>query len=289
MNAGLYEINGRVSQTEKNQRDETVIDIKNCNKSFGKNKVLKNITLRVQEGEMVGLIGASGSGKSTLIRQIGGLESMDRSSGHIKLFSETTQLANARTAKQRALRRDVGIIFQQYNLVGRLSVLTNVLIGRLAHNPSWKGMVKLFPQEERVKALEALERVNMVEYAHQRASTLSGGQQQRGAIARAMAQQAKLILADEPIASLDPASSDKVMNLLADINQQDRVTVVVSLHQFEVARSRCERIVALRDGEIVFDGKASQISQADFIDLYGVEESGATMAGGPCSQMYQVG
>jgi phosphonate transport system ATP-binding protein len=284
MNARLYEM-----QKRKNSDKDVVIDIQGLNKSFRKKKVLKNINLKIREGEMVGLIGASGSGKSTLIRAIGGLTVMDRSSGHIKLFGELTQVADKKTANHRALRRNVGIIFQQFNLIGRLSVLTNVLIGRLAHNSSWKGMIKLFPQAERIKALEALERVDMVDYAHQRASTLSGGQQQRGAIARAMTQEAKLILADEPIASLDPASSDKVMNLLSDINSQRRVTVVVSLHQFEVAQSRCERIVALKDGEIVYDGKSSQISQADLIELYGVEEATYELDCGAPSEMFQVG
>lgn len=251
---------------------QAAIEIDGLNKTFGNNQVLKNINIRIEEGEMVGLIGASGSGKSTLIRTISGLESMDRSSGELKLFSKVIQAADKKAACCRSALRDVSIIFQQFNLVGRLSLLTNVLVGRLAHNPSWKGMVKLFPREERVKALEALERVQMVDYAHQRASTLSGGQQQRGAIARALTQEAKLILADEPIASLDPASSNRVMNLLCDINKQDGTTVVVSLHQFEVATTRCERIIALKDGEKVYDGKASGISETDLVELYGVEE-----------------
>ena len=284
MNARLYEV-----KKSENRTEGVIIDIKGLNKSFGRNKVLKNINLKIREGEMVGLIGASGSGKSTLIRVIGGLETTDSSSGHLRLFGEATQVAGKKTGNHRALRRDVGIIFQQFNLIGRLSVLTNVLIGRLAHNPSWKGMIKLFPLEERIKALEALERVSMVEYAHQRASTLSGGQQQRGAIARAMTQEAKLILADEPIASLDPASSDKVMTLLSDINKQDKVTVVISLHQFEVAQSRCERIVALKDGKIVYDGKASQINQSDLIELYGVEEGVCGLDIELPSQRIQVG
>ncbi len=252
--------------------NSTVVDIEGMNKTFGKRQVLKNINLKIHAGEMVGLIGASGSGKSTLIRLIAGLEIMDQTSKHIKLFTLPTQLGSKKTAYYRSLRQDVGIIFQQFNLVSRLSLLTNVLIGRLAHNPSWKGMIKLFPKAEKIKALQALERVNMVDYAHQRSSTLSGGQQQRGAIARALTQEAKLILADEPIASLDPASSDRVMNLLCDINSQDGTTVVVSLHQFEVATTRCERIIALKDGEVVYDGKASGISQDDLIALYGVEE-----------------
>ncbi|MBN2791898.1 MAG: phosphonate ABC transporter ATP-binding protein [Desulfuromonadales bacterium] len=269
--------------------DGMVIDIKGLNKTFGKKRVLKNINFEVAPGEMVGLIGASGSGKSTLIRAIAGLESMDSSSTHIRLFSKPTQIGNKRTPHYRALRRDVGVIFQQFNLVGRLSLLTNVLIGRLAHNPSWKGIFRLFPRAERIKALEALERVNMIDYAHQRSSTLSGGQQQRGAIARALSQEAKLILADEPIASLDPASSDRVMNLLCDINNQDGTTVVVSLHQFEVATTRCDRIIALKDGEIVYDGKASAISQEDLVDLYGVEEGVCCLGAERPAQMMKAG
>lgn len=247
------------------------IHIDRVTKYYGNNLVLDDVSLSVDEHEVVCLIGASGSGKSTLIRLIGGLETMDKG-GRIKLFDKVTQENGKRTGELKQLRRNIGIIFQQFNLVGRLSLLTNVLVGRLAHNPAWKGMIKLFPREERIKALEALERVNMVDYSHQRASTLSGGQQQRGAIARALTQEAKMILADEPIASLDPASSDRVMNLLCDINAQDDTPIVVSLHQFEVATTRCERIVALKNGEIIYDGKASGISERDLVELYGVEE-----------------
>lgn len=266
-----------------------VIEVCCLNKTFGQKQVLKNINFKVESGEMVGLIGASGSGKSTLMRLIGGLANMDRSAEHIKLFGRATQQGNQRTRDGRLLRRDVGMIFQQFNLVGRLSLLTNVLIGRLAHNPAWKGMVKLFPREEKIKALEALERVNMVEFAHQRASTLSGGQQQRGAIARAMTQEAKVILADEPIASLDPASSDRVMNLLAELNQQDGTAVVVSLHQFEVATTRCDRIIALKEGEIVYDGQSSGLAESDLVDLYGVEEGVCGLGAERPAQIQQAG
>jgi len=257
----------------------TALFIHAANKSFRTgNPVLKDIHLKITPGEMVGLIGASGSGKSTLIRLICGLELMDRSpDGRIELFGQAVQVAGRRTPEYRAVRRDVGVIFQQFNLVGRLSLLTNVLIGRLSHIPSWKGVVRLFPQEEKIKALQALERVNMVEFAHQRASTLSGGQQQRGAIARALTQEAKLILADEPIASLDPASSDLVMSQLCEINRQDGTTVVVSLHQFEVARTCCRRIVALQDGAIIYDGPSEEIGREDIVDIYGVEGSNALL------------
>ncbi|MBE0583546.1 MAG: phosphonate ABC transporter ATP-binding protein [Desulfofustis sp.] len=249
----------------------TAIAIANLSKTFGRKHVLRDVNLTIRTGEMVGLVGASGSGKSTLIRVIGGLETMDSAGRSIELFGQTVQVAGKRTTVQRSLRRDIGIVFQQFNLVGRLSLLANVLVGRLAHNPSWKGTVKLFPREEKIRALQALDRVNMLDYAHQRASTLSGGQQQRGAIARALTQEAKLILADEPIASLDPASSDLVMNLLGDINREDGTTVVVSLHQFDVARSRCPRIVALKDGEIVYDGDPCHLRERDLAEIYRAE------------------
>lgn len=260
---------------------DCVIDIAGLHKSFGRKKVLKDINITVEANEMVGLIGSSGSGKSTLIRLIGGLETMDEASHHIRLFDHPVQLSGKRTPFQRTLRSDIGIIFQQFNLVGRLSLLTNVLIGRLSHTPSWKGMIRFFPREEKIKALQALERVDMVDYAHQRASTLSGGQQQRGAIARALAQKAKLILADEPIASLDPASADRVMNLLEDINREDGTTVVVSLHQFEIAHQRCQRIIALKEGEIVYDGKAADLNDKDFEELYGVANGNGKLKGEP--------
>ena len=247
-----------------------VIDVKGLDKSFGNNKVLDNIDFQVRVGEMVGLIGASGSGKSTLLRLIGSLEVMDQSGQYIKVLGKTTQSGNKLTTHHRQVRRKVGMIFQQFNLVGRLSLLTNVLIGRLAHNPAWRGWLNLFPRAEKVKALEALERVNMIDFAHQRASTLSGGQQQRGAIARALAQEAEIILADEPIASLDPSSSERVMDLLTEINNRDNNTVVVSLHQFAVAAERCSRIVALKNGRIVYDGPPAAFGEKDLIELYGV-------------------
>ena len=201
----------------------TVVKIAGVRKSFVAEKpVLKNVDLTIENGEMVGLIGASGSGKSTLIRLIAGFEAIDAANnGSIALFGQTTQQGGRRTGDVASLRREVGIIFQQFNLVGRLSLLTNVLAGRLGRVPRWRGTMGLFPRADRIKALAALERVGMVDYAHQRASTLSGGQQQRGAIARALTQQAKLILADEPIASLDPASAEHVMRTLREINRQD--------------------------------------------------------------------
>jgi phosphonate transport system ATP-binding protein len=249
------------------------VSLSGVSKSFSpKSKVLDAIDLTIEEGEMVALIGASGSGKSTLIRLICGLERIDKGGGRIAILGETTQEDGRRTAAIAGLRKHVGVIFQQFNLVNRLSLLTNVLVGRLGRVSGWRGTLGLFPRADKIKALQALERVGMVDYAHQRASTLSGGQQQRGAIARALTQEAKLILADEPIASLDPASAKHVMDMLRTINRQDGVTVLVSLHQIDHAFDHCDRIVALKDGRIIHSGTVDSITPGDLASLYGLEE-----------------
>ena len=248
------------------------IRIEGVGKSFKRGTpVLKSIDLAIKPGEMVALIGASGSGKSTLIRLIAGLERIDRGAGSITVLGETTQTGGRATAAQRRLRRDVGVIFQQFNLVGRLSLVKNVLAGRLGRVAGWRGTLGIFSRSDRIKALKALERVGMVTFARQRASELSGGQQQRGAIARAITQDARIILADEPIASLDPASAERVMEILADINRTDGTTVIVSLHQIDHAFRHCQRIVALKDGVIVFDGPVRDIRPEDISALYGID------------------
>ncbi|MEP3279356.1 MAG: phosphonate ABC transporter ATP-binding protein [Stappiaceae bacterium] len=271
----------------------TAIHLSNVYKSFVSHQaVLKGIDLTIEPGEMVALIGASGSGKSTLIRSVSSLELIDKhTEGRISLFDQPVQLNGRTTAYMRSMRRNVGVIFQQFNLVSRLSLLTNVLAGRLGRMSGWRGLTGQFSTEDRIKALQALERVGMAEYAHQRASTLSGGQQQRGAIARALCQEARLILADEPIASLDPASAEIVMTMLCEINQKDGTTVVVSLHQIDHAFKHFKRIVALKDGAVIYDGPVAQIGQDDLAGLYGLEEGalalpsdkrdGGTKAPGP--------
>ncbi len=248
-----------------------MLHIKNFNRTFGTTKACDNINLTVERGEMVALIGASGSGKSTLLRHISGLMCGDKDTGSIITMGQTLQSHGRLHSDIRKMRTNIGMIFQQFNLVDRLNVLTNVLLGALGRTPLWRTAFGLFRAEDKVLALDALQRVGIGSKAHQRASTLSGGQQQRAAIARALVQKAQLLLADEPIASLDPESSRKVMQILADINKQDNITVMVTLHQVDYAIKYCPRTVALKDGKIVYDGPSSALTPAFLQELYGAE------------------
>ncbi|TCD20789.1 phosphonate ABC transporter ATP-binding protein [Pseudomonas sp. IC_126] len=248
-----------------------VIRVDSLNKTFAGKRALHDLALSVQPGEMVALIGASGSGKSTLLRHIAGLACCDRSGGNIQVLGREVQSAGRLNADVRRLRADIGYIFQQFNLVNRLSVLDNVLLGFLGRMPRWRGSLGMFTAEQKQQALAALERVGLAHRADQRASTLSGGQQQRVAIARALTQQAEVILADEPIASLDPESARKVMDILADINRRDGKTVVVTLHQVDYALRYCRRAVALKDGRIHYDGACADLDGRFLNDLYGAD------------------
>lgn len=247
----------------------SAVSVKGLTKFFGKKRALCDIDLTVEPGEMVALIGASGSGKSTLIRHIAGLDRGNDGLCCIDIFGRRLQEGGRLKHGARDIRREIGVIFQQFNLVGRLPVMTNALIGYLGHIPSWRGTFGLFNRAEKEAVMAALDRVGIADTARQRSSTLSGGQQQRAAIARALVQKARLLLADEPIASLDPASSKRVMETLADINRTDNLTVVVSLHQVEYARRYCPRTVALRDGEIAYDGPSMALTPALLRELYG--------------------
>ncbi|MBG0838929.1 phosphonate transport system ATP-binding protein [Pseudomonas sp. NFACC19-2] len=243
------------------------IRVDRLNKSFGRKQALFDLALSVQPGEMVALIGASGSGKSTLLRHLAGLARGD--AGSIEVLGRQVQADGRLNGDVRRQRADIGYIFQQFNLVGRLSVMQNVLLGGLGRMPRWRGSLSLFNADEKQRAMQALERVGLAEFAAQRASTLSGGQQQRVAIARALCQQAEVILADEPIASLDPESARKVMEILADINRRDGKTVVVTLHQVDYAVRYCQRAVALKGGRIHFDGPTDSFNPDFLNDLYG--------------------
>lgn len=252
---------------------EIAIKINRLSKTFGAVKALDGLSLQVAAGEMIALIGASGSGKSTLLRNISGIVPGDNShaDGIVEVNGRVIQRGGRLTREARLARGDIGFVFQQFNLVERLSVLSNVLTGNLGRIPRWRGCLGLFRRQEKQRAMETLARVGIAGTAKQRASTLSGGQQQRAAIARTLVQGARVLLADEPIASLDPASSKRVMEILTRINQEDRITVLVSLHQVDYALRYCPRTVALRQGRVIYDGPSAALTPAFLRKLYGAE------------------
>ncbi|MFZ2154849.1 MAG: phosphonate ABC transporter ATP-binding protein [Bradyrhizobium sp.] len=252
-----------------------VIDARNISKSYQRGvPVLDGITLSLRRGEMVALIGASGSGKSTLIRAIAGLTPIDGGrnggAGRIEVMGEPIQ-RDGRLNKNRSLRARIGVIFQQFNLVPRLSLLTNVCFGLLGRLPILRGTLGQFSAADKRVAMQALARVGIAEHALRRASELSGGQQQRAAIARSLVQGAELLIADEPIASLDPASARRVMDLLADMNRSDGLTVFISLHQVEYALKYCARTIALKSGKVAYDGPSCALTPAFLNQIYGAE------------------
>jgi phosphonate transport system ATP-binding protein len=238
-------------------------------KSYGKVRAVNAVTLHIAPGERVALIGASGSGKSTLIRLASGLLTGDPDCGEVRVFGEAIQSSGKLTKDARRIRRCIGLIFQKFNLVNRLSVTTNVLVGALGRISTLRGTFGVYCRADRDAAYSALAQVGIEQHADKRAEALSGGQQQRAAIARALVQRAKIIIADEPIASLDPKSAKKVMDILAELNRTQDITLLVSLHQVDYARAYFDRVVAMRGGEIVFDGPASKLTPDFLTELYG--------------------
>ncbi len=226
---------------------------------------LKNVTLEIPHGEMVVIVGLSGAGKSTLIRAVNGLVPL--TSG--RLLVDGQDVTGASPKELRAVRSKVGMIFQGFNLVKRTSVLNNVLMGRLYETPTWRTLIGKYPAADVEIAMKALETVEIVEKAYVRASNLSGGQQQRVAIARALAQEPKIFLADEPVASLDPPTSHVVMRDLQRINRELGMTVITNLHFLDLARQYGERLIGLRAGEVVFDGSGHGVDEKVFEDIYG--------------------
>ena len=236
-------------------------------KSFGAKTAVDAVSLSVPAGQFVGVIGRSGAGKSTLLRMINRLA--EPSAGRITW--EGRDVTALRGRKLREWRRNSAMIFQQFNLVGRLDVLNNVLMGRLTYTPAWRSMSKLWGRDDRAIAMAALEQFDIAELAPQRADTLSGGQQQRVAICRALVQEPSIVLADEPVASLDPRNSKTVMDALQRMNRHFGLTVLCNLHSLDLARSYCDRLVGVAAGRVVFDGSPERLTDGAARDLYGLE------------------
>ncbi len=225
---------------------------------------LDNVSLEVPKGQLLSLIGLSGSGKSTLMRHLNGLHKP--TSGSVKVLG--TEVSSASNRELRAVRRNVGFVFQQFGLVGRATCLENVLSGALGRLGGPRYGVWSYPKQLRREAFDHLDRVGLAPQAYQRADTLSGGQMQRVAIARTIMQQPEILLADEPVASLDPESSAQVLELMLQVATEEKMTIIVTLHQVELAMGWAHRIVGLRDGRVVLDRDATGLSQADVMDVY---------------------
>ena len=244
-----------------------MLSIEGLSRRFGSKTAVDNVSLKLESGRFVGVIGRSGAGKSTLLRMINRLE--QPSSGRIRFNDvDVTRLSGAALA---AWRARCAMIFQQFNLVGRLDVLTNVLIGRLNHSSTLRSVLQLWPEKDIALALSALEQLDIANLATQRAGSLSGGQQQRVAIARALVQEPEIVLADEPIASLDPRNTRIVMDALLRINRHFGITVICNLHSLDLARAYCDRLVGMANGRVVFEGGPSELTDAVARELYGME------------------
>jgi phosphonate transport system ATP-binding protein len=244
-----------------------MLRIDKVSRRFGSKLAVENVDLEIPEGQMVGVIGRSGAGKSTLLRMINRLT--DPSEGRITYGDvDVTALSGAGL---RAWRSKCAMIFQQFNLVPRIDVLTNVLLGRLNSRPTLLSVLSIFSDAERVGAIRALDRLDIAPIALQRAGTLSGGQQQRVAIARAMMQNPRIILADEPIASLDPRNAQVVMDSLKTINEEQGITVITNLHTLDTARHYCKRIIGMQGGKVVFDGTADELTESAARSIYGAD------------------
>lgn len=254
------------------QEATPVIEFDHVSKIYENGVVgLKDINLTIMPGEFVVVVGLSGAGKSTLMRAVNRLH--DISQGDIRIDGES--ITKAKGKKLRQIRRKIGMIFQNFNLINRATVLRNVLTGRVGYYPTWKMVFGLFSPEDKQRAYQALQTVELADKVYTRADQLSGGQQQRVSIARALTQAPSLILADEPIASLDPETTRRVMDDLKRINQELGMTVLVNLHQVDLAQAYGSRIIGIRAGEKVFDGPVSEATSAVFDEIYnGAEAEG---------------
>jgi len=261
----------------KQQRRQRIIMLQTVNltKDFGKVRAVEDVSLSIPHGQMVGIIGRSGAGKSTLLRLINRL--IQPSRGRIVFDGKDIGALGGEELLE--WRAKCAMIFQQFNLVNRLDVITNVLIGRLRYHNVWPTLFKRFPVNERAMAIRALERLEMDGCALQRADRLSGGQQQRVAIAKALVQQPEVLLADEPIASLDPRNAARVMEALVSINKEYGITVICNLHHLNTARTYCERIIGMAEGRIAFDGSPQDLTMEKACGIYGMDAAEDSLDG----------
>ena len=244
-----------------------MLSIQNLGKSFGGKAALSGVSVEIEHGSFVGVIGRSGAGKSTLLRCINRL--VDPSEGYIGF--DGTDVTRLRGRALRDWRSSCGMIFQQFNLAGRLDVLTNVLMGRINSIALLPALLKQWPEQEKLNALRALDRLDLGDFAAQRAESLSGGQQQRVAIARTLVQNPRIILADEPVASLDPRNTQLVMDALRNLNREAGITVLCNLHSLDLARGYCNRLIGMKAARVVFDGRPEALTDDVVVDLYGLE------------------
>jgi phosphonate transport system ATP-binding protein len=254
----------------------TILEIKNLHKTYGNNtQVLRGINLQIEQGEFVCIIGLSGSGKSTLLRCINRL--IEGSSGEILVprilagpaaDGAKADVLTLKPARLRLLRRKIGMVFQQFNIVKRLSVIENVLSGGLGYQPGLRSALRIFSREEKRQALTNLKRVGLLDHAYKRADQLSGGEQQRVAIARTLMQQPAIVLADEPVSSLDPSLSRVVLDILKRVCREDGITALVSLHTLELTREYADRVVGLKQGQIFFDGAVGELTDIIVDSIY---------------------
>ncbi|HBP84108.1 MAG TPA: phosphonate ABC transporter ATP-binding protein [Gammaproteobacteria bacterium] len=244
-----------------------MLEVKSVTKKFGDNVAVSELSLSVAEPQIIGIIGRSGAGKSTFLRIMNRMT--DATSG--ELLVDGTNVLSLKSRAKMDWQRNCAMIFQQFNLVPRLNVLTNVILGRLNQQSILRSSLSFFTQSERHEALHLMDRFGVAQTASQRAETLSGGQQQRVAICRAMMQQPKFILADEPIASLDPLNARLVMEALQKINQEEKITVICNLHTLDTARTYCDRVIGMREGQKVFDDVPAALTDAMAREIYGAE------------------
>ena len=241
--------------------------IKNLKKKFKNTIAVNGINIEIDEGKIIGIIGRSGAGKSTLLRMINRL--VDPTEGTIEF--DDIKVSSIKGRALRKWRSECAMIFQQFNLVERLDVLTNVLIGSLGRNYNLLNLFGIFSKEEKINALKNLDRFDLSGIALQKAGTLSGGQQQRVAIARALMQKPRILLADEPISSLDPKNAKRVMDDMLQINREDGITIICNLHSLEVAKKYCDRLIGLSDGRVVFDGDPEELTTEISKELYDLD------------------